>query len=70
MIITIIGILMTLMAVFGLLGWQIGIVEAVSLSILVGNSLDYCIHLSEGYMSADSRHLAFVETFKVQSFCV
>ena len=46
-------------------GWKLGIVEAVSLSILVGNALDYCIHLSEGYMAVDNRHLAFVDRFKV-----
>lgn len=29
-----------------------GAVEAVSLSILVGSSIDYCIHLVEGYRVA------------------
>ena len=29
-----------------------GAVEAVSLSILVGSSVDYCIHLIEGYLVA------------------
>ena len=38
--------------------------EAISLSILVGNSLDYCIHLTEGYLVTDDRHLAFVDGFK------
>nr|KAG5704741.1 hypothetical protein BaRGS_005197 [Batillaria attramentaria] len=37
-------------AVFYVAGWQMGAVEAVSLSILVGSSVDYCMHLVEGYL--------------------
>lgn len=29
-----------------------GAVEAISLSILVGSSVDYCVHLVEGYLLA------------------
>ena len=65
MFLTIMSILFSLLGIFRVLGWTLGIVEAVSLSILVGNALDYCIHLSEGYMAVDNRHLAFVERFKV-----
>ena len=67
MALTIVGIIITLLGLFEILGWRLGIVEAVSLSILVGNSLDYCIHLTEGYMSADSRHFGFLDRFKVRS---
>lgn len=38
--------------VFYVVGWEIGGVEAVSLSILVGSSVDYCVHLVEGYILA------------------
>ena len=65
MFLTILGILFTLLALFRVFGWRLGIVEAISLSILVGNSLDYCIHLTEGYLATDDRHLAFVDSFKV-----
>ena len=65
MFLTIKAILFSLLGLFSIFGWKLGIVEAVSLSILVGNALDYCIHLSEGYMAVDNRHLAFVERFKV-----
>lgn len=68
MFLTIMAILFSLLGIFRMLGWTLGIVEAISLSILVGNALDYCIHLSEGYMAVDSRHLAFVERFKVNLF--
>ena len=65
MFLTIMSILFSLLGLFSMFGWKLGIVEAVSLSILVGNALDYCIHLSEGYMAVDNRHLAFVDRFKV-----
>lgn len=34
------------------LGWEMGAVEAISLSILVGSSVDYCLHVVEGYLLA------------------
>ena len=70
MLVTIAGILVTLLALFKLFGWTLGVVEAVALSVLVGNSLDYCIHLTEGYMSMDARHLAFVDKFMVRCVCM
>lgn len=69
-LLTILNIILTMLGFFVAFGWTIGIVEAITLSIVVGNSLDYCIHLTEGYMSADSRHLAFIEKYKVRSLCV
>ncbi|XP_052759901.1 protein dispatched homolog 3-like [Mya arenaria] len=38
--------------IFYILGWEVGGVEAISLSILVGSSVDYCVHLVEGYILA------------------
>ena len=38
--------------VFALCGWEMGAVEAVSLSILVGSSVDYLVHIVEGYILA------------------
>jgi len=38
--------------IFYLAGWKMGGVEAVSLSILVGSSVDYCVHLVEGFLLA------------------
>lgn len=37
-------------AIFYMASWHMGAVEAVSLSILVGSSVDYCVHLVEGYL--------------------
>ncbi|XP_033097772.1 protein dispatched homolog 3-like isoform X2 [Anneissia japonica] len=49
---TIFGVILLVVAMFYLMGWQMGAVEAVSLSILVGSSVDYCVHLVEGYLMA------------------
>ena len=46
------GVLTSVVAIFYLASWQLGAVEAVSLSILVGTSVDYCVHLVEGYILA------------------
>ena len=69
MLLTIAAILATLLALFKVFGWTLGVVEAVALSILVGNSLDYCIHLVEGYVSVDERHLVFVDKYLVRVAC-
>ena len=46
--------LVLVIAGFVLLGWEIGAVEAISFSILVGVSIDYFIHFIEGYRHADA----------------
>ncbi|KAK3104898.1 hypothetical protein FSP39_012859, partial [Pinctada imbricata] len=49
---TIAEMIVLVVAIFYLAGWRMGGVEAVSLSILVGSSVDYCVHLVEGYLLA------------------
>lgn len=55
-------------------GWELGAVEAISLSILVGSSVDYCVHLVEGYLLAGENlppHQAEVSTLLLpQDSCV
>ena len=46
----------TVVAIFHILGWTLGGVEAVSLSILVGTCVDYVIHMTEGYLEANPDH--------------
>lgn len=46
------GVICLVVAVMYWLGWEMGAVEAISLSILVGSSVDYCLHLVEGYLLA------------------
>ena len=49
-VVTIISVICCVVAIFYLAGWQMGAVEAVSLSILVGSSVDYCVHIVEGFI--------------------
>jgi predicted RND superfamily exporter protein len=46
-------VLFTNLSVMGLLytwGWKIGAIEGMSITSLVGLSVDFCIHLCEGHM--------------------
>uniref|UniRef100_A0A673JBD8 Protein dispatched homolog 3-like n=1 Tax=Sinocyclocheilus rhinocerous TaxID=307959 RepID=A0A673JBD8_9TELE len=52
MLLSILGMVCLVVAVMYWLGWELGAVEAISLSILVGSSVDYCLHLVEGYLLA------------------
>ena len=52
MTVNIAGVVCTVVAIMYWLGWEMGAVEAISLSILVGSSVDYCLHLVEGYLLA------------------
>ena len=47
---TIVCTICAVVAVFYLAQWEVGAVEAISLSILVGSSVDYCVHLVEGFV--------------------
>jgi len=37
-------------AVFWLIGWDLGVVEAVGMSLMVGLACDYVFHMAEAYM--------------------
>lgn len=53
--IIILGIIINVASVISIFvwaGWEIGAVEAVSLSVLVGTSVDYLLHLVEAYLNA------------------
>uniref|UniRef100_A0A665W719 Dispatched RND transporter family member 3 n=1 Tax=Echeneis naucrates TaxID=173247 RepID=A0A665W719_ECHNA len=54
---TILGVICLVVALMYWLGWEMGAVEAISLSILVGSSVDYCLHLVEGYLLAGETQL-------------
>jgi len=51
----IIGNLGIIVAMFGWMGWTLGGVEAIALSIIVGTSVDYCLHMMEGYAESANR---------------
>jgi len=49
-------------AIFFWAGWKLGAIEAICLSILVGSSVDYCVHVVEGYLLAgQSPHTHIVQ---------
>ncbi|KAE8591828.1 hypothetical protein XENTR_v10018585 [Xenopus tropicalis] len=54
-LLTILGVVCLVVAIMYWLGWEMGAVEAISLSILVGSSVDYCVHLVEGYLLAGEK---------------
>ena len=43
------GIVVVELGMFHMMGWQLGVVEAISITILVGLSVDFCLHLAESY---------------------
>ncbi|KAK1340500.1 hypothetical protein QTO34_019070 [Cnephaeus nilssonii] len=51
-LLSILGIVCLVVTIMYWSGWEMGAVEAISLSILVGSSVDYCVHLVEGYLLA------------------
>ncbi|EGD75300.1 hypothetical protein PTSG_06952 [Salpingoeca rosetta] len=48
-IISIGGVVVSLIALMVMLGWTLGLIESVCLTILVGLSVDYVIHLANAY---------------------
>lgn len=44
------------------LAWEMGAMEAISLSILVGALVDYCLHLLEGYLLTGGLYLLLITT--------
>jgi hypothetical protein len=54
------GMLCFVVAAFYWAGWELGAIEAISLSILVGSSVDYCVHIVEGYILAGRNPLPHV----------
>ena len=40
------------LAIFAVLGWGIGAIECVCLTIIIGLSIDYCLHLGHSYTHA------------------
>ena len=50
------SIIISVLAIMQFKGWEIGISESIAMVILIGFSVDYCVHLSSDYMhSAHSK---------------
>ena len=52
--VTIAGVVTTVMGVGvrGIMGWDLGIGESIAAVILIGLSVDYCVHLANAYCEA------------------
>ena len=49
------------LAALVLVGWEFGVVEELCVTLLIGSSIDYCIHLAVAYSeAARSRTIHFV----------
>jgi len=53
-VLTIAGIVVSVMGVVvkGFMGWEFGIGESVAIVIMIGFSMDYCIHIAGSYMES------------------
>lgn len=49
-VLTIIGIVLSVIAVMEMAGWELGITESIAIVILIGMSVDYCVHLANHYI--------------------
>jgi protein dispatched 1 len=54
--ITIAGIVLSVLALMVILGWELGTTESVSSVILIGYSVDYAVHLANAYQEAGDHH--------------
>ena len=51
-------VMTSVLGVIGFIGWQFGLTECASVVLVVGFSVDYCVHIAHGYLVAplkDSR---------------
>ena len=55
-LITVLCINVTVMGILYLWDWTLGAIEGMSITSLVGLSVDYCIHLVEGHIHARAGH--------------
>merc|ERR1711975_3780 len=51
---TILGVLASVLGAMVALGWELGTIESICLTILAGFAVDYVVHLAHAYMHAKS----------------
>merc|ERR1711904_608452 len=52
---TIMGVLASVLASMVALGWELGTIESICLTILAGFSVDYVVHLAHAYVHAEKK---------------
>ena len=46
------GVLFCILGMMALAGWEMGVIESISITVLVGLSVDYVVHLANSYIEA------------------
>jgi len=54
-VVSLLGVLCVILGSFHILDWKLGIIEAISISILLGSAIDYPAHVLEAYVSIRPR---------------
>jgi len=54
--INVLCIMMSVLGVIGMIGWRFGLTECASVVLVIGFSVDYCVHISHGYIVAPLKH--------------
>lgn len=54
-ILDIVGIVSCILGSMYCLGWELGVIESVAITVLVGLSVDYVVHLANSYIEADAK---------------
>ena len=44
------------LGLYHVMGWTLGAIEGVSITVLVGLSVDFCIHFSEAFVMSRLQH--------------
>merc|ERR1711988_1949600 len=55
---TIVGVLASVLGSMVALGWELGTIESICLTILAGFSVDYVVHLAHAYVNAEKTERA------------
>ena len=48
------GVLLCILGMMAMAGWEMGVIESISITVLVGLSVDYVVHLANSYIEADA----------------
>merc|ERR1711907_235464 len=57
-VLTILGVLVSVLGSMVALGWELGTIESICLTILAGFSVDYVVHLAHAYVNAEKTERA------------
>jgi predicted RND superfamily exporter protein len=62
-VLNVFGMLCTILGYFKIVGWSLGVVEAVSALVLIGSSVDYSLHVAEAFVESSQQNRRSVDPF-------